>query len=189
METCNAYSGSPQVERAPERIRADRSIAAIYGFSGGGYNVRLIWKQLEPRIQERIRKVVVIGSPSVTKDDFPGSAEVLIMGDPPDGHMAGPKRLLESLDAERGHHNRRVGAGARHPGDSGMAGASVDHGAGAEQIQGLLAGLKTQVRGLFFNDRTFPRRREATFRIYFAGRDRSVSVFRQRIASGRTVPQ
>jgi hypothetical protein len=98
----DSYSGSPQVETALERIRADRSIAAIYGFSGGGYNVRLIWKQLEPPHQERIRKVVVIGSPGVTKDDFPGSAEVLIMGDPPEGHMAGPRRLLESLDAERG---------------------------------------------------------------------------------------
>jgi hypothetical protein len=98
----NAYSGSPQVEKALERIRADRVIAAIYGFSGGGYNARLIWKQLEPRHQERIRKIVVIGSPGVAKSDFPGSAEVLIKPDPPEGHMAGPRILLESLDAERG---------------------------------------------------------------------------------------
>jgi hypothetical protein len=40
------YAGNPQAEKALERIRADRAIAAIYGFSGGGYNVRLIWKQL-----------------------------------------------------------------------------------------------------------------------------------------------
>jgi hypothetical protein len=98
----NTYSGSPQVEKALERIRADRAIAAIYGFSGGGYNARLIWKQLEPPHQERIRKIVVIGSPGVAKSDFPGSAEVLIKADPPEGHMAGPRRLLESLDAERG---------------------------------------------------------------------------------------
>jgi hypothetical protein len=98
----NTYSGSPQVEKALERIRADRAIAAIYGFSGGGYNARLIWKQLEPPHQERIRKIVVIGSPGVAKGDFPGSAEVLIKADPPEGHMAGPRRLLESLDAERG---------------------------------------------------------------------------------------
>jgi hypothetical protein len=97
----DTYSGSPQVEKALERIRADRGIAAIYGFSGGGYNARLIWKQLEPPHQQRIRKIVVIGSPGVAKSDFPGSAEVLIMADPPEGHMAGPRRLLELLDAER----------------------------------------------------------------------------------------
>jgi hypothetical protein len=98
----NTNSGSPQVEKALERIRGDRAITAIYGFSGGGYNTRLIWKQLEPPHQQRIRKIVVIGSPGVAKSDFPGSAEVLIKADPPEGHMAGPRRLLESLDAEQG---------------------------------------------------------------------------------------
>jgi hypothetical protein len=98
----NTYPGSPQVENALARIRADPEIAAIYGFSGGGYNARLIWKQLEPPHQERIRRIVVIGSPGVAKSDFPGSAEVLIRADPPEGHMAGPRRLLESLDAEQG---------------------------------------------------------------------------------------
>jgi hypothetical protein len=34
-------AGSPQVEIAIERIRSDRAIAAVYGFSGGGYNARL----------------------------------------------------------------------------------------------------------------------------------------------------
>jgi hypothetical protein len=95
-------AGSPQVEKALERIRADRAIAAIYGFSGGGYNVRLIWKQLEPPHQGRIRKIVVLGSPGVAKRDFPGTAEVVIKADPPEGHLAGPRRLLESLDAEQG---------------------------------------------------------------------------------------
>jgi hypothetical protein len=96
------YAGNPQMEKALARIRADRAIAAIYGFSGGGYNVRLIWKQLEPSHQGRIRKIVVIGSPGVTRSDFPGTAEVLIMADPPEGHLAGPRRLLELLDAEQG---------------------------------------------------------------------------------------
>jgi hypothetical protein len=44
----------------------------------------------------------VIGSPGVAKSDFPGSVDVLIKADPPEGHMAGPRILLESLDAERG---------------------------------------------------------------------------------------
>jgi hypothetical protein len=30
----DSYPGSPQVEKALERIRANRAIAAIYGFSG-----------------------------------------------------------------------------------------------------------------------------------------------------------
>jgi hypothetical protein len=94
----DTHAGSPQVEKALERIRADPAIAAIYGFSRGGYNARVIWKQLEPPHRERIRKIVVIGSPGVAKSDFPGSAEVLIKVDPPEGHMAGPRRLLESLD-------------------------------------------------------------------------------------------
>jgi hypothetical protein len=89
----NAYSGNPQVAKALQRIRADRAIAAIYGFSGGGYNARLIWKQLEPPHQERIRKIVVIGSPGVAKGDFPGSAEVLIMDGRPPGRAYGrPKK-------------------------------------------------------------------------------------------------
>jgi hypothetical protein len=50
-------------------------------------------------LQVRIRKIVVIGSPGVVKSDFTGNSEVLIKADPPEGHMAGPRVLLESLDA------------------------------------------------------------------------------------------
>jgi hypothetical protein len=31
------------------------------------------------------------------ESDFPGDAEVLIQDDPPAGHMAGPKSLLETV--------------------------------------------------------------------------------------------
>jgi hypothetical protein len=37
----------------------------------------------------------------VVKSDFTGNSEVLIKADPPEGHMAGPRVLLESLDAVR----------------------------------------------------------------------------------------
>jgi hypothetical protein len=94
-------AGSPQVTMALERIRRDQTVAAIYGFSGGGYNTRLIWKALSAPERERIRKVIVIGSPKVARADFPGSSDVLIKADPPEGHMAGPKVLLDSLDAAR----------------------------------------------------------------------------------------
>jgi hypothetical protein len=106
----NNYAGNPQVEKALERIRSDRAIAAIYGFSGG-YKVRLIWKQLEPSHQGRIRKIVVIGSPGVTKSDFSGAAEVLIKADPPEGIWPAQEDFLNRLMTNRGHHNRRVQAG------------------------------------------------------------------------------
>lgn len=92
---------SPQVAMALERIRRDQTVAAIYGFSGGGYNARLIWKELAAPERERIRKVIVIGSPELAKADFPGISDVLIKADPPEGHMAGPKTLLDSLDERK----------------------------------------------------------------------------------------
>jgi len=46
----------------------------------------------------RIRKVIVIGSPQITEADFLGSSDVLILPDPPEGHLAGPKVLLESVE-------------------------------------------------------------------------------------------
>jgi hypothetical protein len=89
---------SPQVLLALERIRRDQTVTAIYGFSGGGYNARAIWRELGPVERGRIRNVIVIGSPDVARADFPGYSDVLIKDDPPEGHMAGPKMLLESLD-------------------------------------------------------------------------------------------
>ena len=93
----NTGPNSEQVKMALDRIRRDDAVAAIYGFSGGGYNARTIWKELSPTERERIREVIVIGAPGITKADFAGSSTVRIMPDPPEGHMAGPKALLESL--------------------------------------------------------------------------------------------
>ncbi|MBX9774219.1 MAG: hypothetical protein K2Y71_07370 [Xanthobacteraceae bacterium] len=86
-----------QVKMALDRIRKDEGVTALYGFSGGGYAAQRIWSQLDGDERARIGKVVVLGSPGVDEDDFPGSTEVVIKGDPPAGHMAGPKVLLESL--------------------------------------------------------------------------------------------
>ena len=55
---------------ALERIRNDETVTAIYGFSGGGYNARLIWKELTAAERERIRKVIVIGSAQVPRPIF-----------------------------------------------------------------------------------------------------------------------
>jgi hypothetical protein len=88
----------PQAKIALDRIHHDNKVTAIYGFSGGGYNARRIWSHLNAQERHRIGKVVVIGSPGVSKSDFPGSADVLVKQDPPAGHMAGPRTLLHSLD-------------------------------------------------------------------------------------------
>ena len=60
-------------------LRSDGTVTAIYGFSGGGYRARLIWKELSGAERARIRKVIVIGSPQITEADFTGSSDVLIL--------------------------------------------------------------------------------------------------------------
>lgn len=87
-----------QVKMALERIHNDEDVTALYGFSGGGYAAQRIWSQLDADERARIGKVVVIGAPGVRANAFPGSSDVVIKGDPPAGHLAGPKALLESLD-------------------------------------------------------------------------------------------
>jgi hypothetical protein len=96
----NTGPDSSQVRMAIERIRRDKTIRAIYGFSGGGYNARRIWAELTAAERERIGKVIVVGSPGVTETDFPGVSDVLIKRDPPAGHMAGPKVLLDAVEFE-----------------------------------------------------------------------------------------
>jgi hypothetical protein len=93
--------GSEQVKMALARIRQDEAVRAVYGFSGGGYNARLIWQQLDLSERERLRKIVVVGAPGVAQRDFRGAGEVLVKEGPPEGHMAGPKSLLELDQAKR----------------------------------------------------------------------------------------
>jgi hypothetical protein len=85
----------PQVKLALERIRNDRRVSALYGFSGGGFNAVAVWNQLTPDEKKRIRKIVVVGAPGISKASFPGVADVTVKEDPPEGHMAGPRELLE----------------------------------------------------------------------------------------------
>ena len=85
----------PQVKMALDRIRNDRRVSALYGFSGGGFNAVAVWNQLTPDEKKRIRKIVVVGSPGISKASFPGLADVTVKEDPPEGHMEGPRVLLE----------------------------------------------------------------------------------------------
>jgi hypothetical protein len=81
----------PQAGMALKRIREDQSVTAIYGFSGGGYNARAVWSQLNEDQRRRIKKIVVVGSPGVAKANFQGVSDVIIKTDPPAGHMAGQR--------------------------------------------------------------------------------------------------
>lgn len=63
------YEQSPQAREVYKRLKADtdKSISALYGFSGGGYNVRHILKFLaknKPSELHRFDLIVVIGSPN-----------------------------------------------------------------------------------------------------------------------------
>jgi hypothetical protein len=86
-----------QIQMALEHIRADNNVTALYGFSGGGYNAQNIWAQLTPGERQRIRRIVIVGSPGITPAAFPGSSEVVVQDDPPEGHMAGPRVLLQTV--------------------------------------------------------------------------------------------
>jgi hypothetical protein len=93
-----AYDGSPQVQKALAAFRADPSISAFYGFSGGGYNLRHILDALTGAGERaRIKLVVVLGAPKNPKASYIGTYELVYRLDPPGGHMDGPRALLAEL--------------------------------------------------------------------------------------------
>ena len=93
-----AGNDSQQITKTLDRIKGDGEVTALYGFSGGGYNTRKIWTRLGTQEKERIRKIIVLGAPGVGESDFPDAREVIVKQDPPAGHLAGPKALLEELE-------------------------------------------------------------------------------------------
>ncbi len=88
---------SQQTLLALAAFRRDTSISALYGFSGGGYNVRHIIEGLNPAERSRIRLVVVLGAPNNPEQMYKGSWELVYRRDPPGGHMDGPRALLAEL--------------------------------------------------------------------------------------------
>lgn len=93
---------SIQTRRALTAFRRDKTITALYGFSGGGYNVWHILKQLKATEKERLELVVVLGAPKTPEHQFKGTWELVYRVDPKgdgpdtDGcrHMSGPRVLL-----------------------------------------------------------------------------------------------
>lgn len=94
-ESGENYENNPQQKAAIAEIKKDPTITAIYGFSGGGYNARKIFRHLNEEEKKRISRIDVLGSPGVTKNDFPGVSVVNIVPNSPKGHMDTPRWWLE----------------------------------------------------------------------------------------------
>lgn len=92
---------SPQVLLALREFRKDTSITALYGFSGGGYNIRHILNALTMEEKARIKKIVVLGAPNNPADLYSGPWDLSYRLDPPGGHMDGPRAFLAELDVPR----------------------------------------------------------------------------------------
>ncbi|WP_413993499.1 hypothetical protein ACMDCR_16255 [Labrys okinawensis] len=89
---------SQQMRMAMKEIRADDDVFALYGFSAGGYTIYNILNALKPKEKDRLALVVVLGAPpdpTPFKEDYRGPWELIYRLNPPAGHMAGPRVLLE----------------------------------------------------------------------------------------------
>jgi hypothetical protein len=93
---------SRQVRTCVEKIRKRDDVEALYGFSGGGCNIRHILAALGADERSRIKLIVVLGAPNNPPELYrDGPWELVYRRDPPAGHMAGPKVLLAELEAEK----------------------------------------------------------------------------------------
>jgi len=111
-----ASEDSRQTKMALDEFRRDQMVAAFYGFSGGGYNVKHILDKLTADECHRVRLVVVLGAPKNSRDLYLASKygdkahwELVYKLDPPQslgGHMFGPEQLLK--EAEKKERGDRV---------------------------------------------------------------------------------
>jgi hypothetical protein len=102
---------SPQTLAALDWIYGDPEFAALYGFSGGGFNIWWILRKLKEKDLKRIERIVVLGvdddapKSGFEKSKFPGARwELVYRRDPPASasvikkkarpHMFGPEWLL-----------------------------------------------------------------------------------------------
>jgi hypothetical protein len=85
---------SQQTQMALAEFRNDGTVAALYGFSGGGYNVLHIISALTDDERARLRLVVVLGAPGNKRAVYRGHWELVYRLDPHGDHMAGPRALL-----------------------------------------------------------------------------------------------
>jgi lysozyme family protein len=96
-----AAVGSKQYKMALAEVRADRNIEAIYGFSGGAYNLAHLLDDLTPDQKKQIKLVVALGAPGNPASRYKGPWETVYHTDPPSGHMDGPRVLLAEAEKAR----------------------------------------------------------------------------------------
>ena len=94
---------SKQTKMAVQEFRHDSTITALYGFSGGGYNVYHILHQLTQDQRDRLELVVVLGveasklsADALNSHKYNAHWELVYRNDPPKplGHIDGPQYLL-----------------------------------------------------------------------------------------------
>src|SRR4029077_1061471 len=97
---------SPQTRRALHEFLSDSTITALYGFSGGGYNVYHILNRLKEEQRRLLELVVVIGVESnklsahaLNSNRYNAHGELVYRNDPPPPltHIDGPRALLAGL--------------------------------------------------------------------------------------------
>ena len=95
-----AAVGSRQHKAALAEFLADPDIEAIYGFSGGAYNLAHVLDDLTPAERDRLELVVALGAPGNPASRYNGPWETVYRTDPPSGHMDGPRALLAEAQKE-----------------------------------------------------------------------------------------
>lgn len=96
-----AAVGSKQHKIALAEVLSDRDIEAIYGFSGGAYNLAHVLNDLTPDEKEQLNLVIALGAPGNPASCYQGPWETVYRTDPPSGHMDGPRVLLAELQKEK----------------------------------------------------------------------------------------
>jgi hypothetical protein len=104
-ETQGKGEKRPQVREALARFSRQPTVTALYGFSGGGYNVYWILRTLAPEDRARLQLVVVLGVEAAKasqdlydKNAFGANWELVYHNDWPHvDHIDGPKMLLRTL--------------------------------------------------------------------------------------------
>jgi len=92
---------SPQTLLALKMFRHHNSVAAFYGFSGGGYNLWWILKAMTKEERSRVKLVVVVGvdpdrpSTEYEASKFPGGNWALIYRPNHPDHMFEPEAVLD----------------------------------------------------------------------------------------------
>jgi hypothetical protein len=96
---------SAQVMVAWNKFRSNQNIKGLYGFSGGGYNVRHLLDRLTRAEKDRLELVIIVGAPApdgvsevAWRTCFTGPWTLIYRLDPPNGHMEGPRQLLGSCE-------------------------------------------------------------------------------------------